>query len=64
MSADYSQGNSLREMSSYGKKVFGVACGLTASNWIAFALILGTVRKFQEYQPNAKYETSENFELF
>ena len=53
MSADYSQGYLLREMSSYGKKVFGVACGLAASNWIAFALILGEVRKFKEYQSNA-----------
>ena len=53
MSADYSQGYLLREMTSYGKKVFGVACGLTASNWIAFALILGEVRKFKEYQSNA-----------
>jgi len=39
-------------MSSYGKKVFGVACGLTASNWIAFALILAAYfKKKAEFVP-------------
>ena len=41
MDAEYSRGKYFREMTAYARKVYGIACGLTASNWIAFALTLG-----------------------